>query len=354
MTIAQAPDCSLPTRRADHDRRIVVSHRSPSKPVRSLIKRADVSAALTIIFGVLAIMAPPSGWKPISRICARWLDRSRRSRVAIAALRDVAGLDADQARLVINELNRRRVFAHLWVLRGLCLRRYVHVDVEGARHLQDALAGGHGAVVWVADFVQAGDVSKIGLKNLGWPASHVSRPEHGYSSSRLGIALLNPVRTRYENRFLHERILHDRDHPGETLRRLTERLGQNGVVTIMASAHEGRSVADVDFLDGRLQLAIGALRLAHRARCPILPAFTLMQSSDAAAHALILEAPLCTENASEDEFVRAGLRDFVTRLERHVQSQPGSWVGWRRTTLRARPPGSDTAADHAAGGSGSG
>ena len=99
------------------------------------------------------------------------------------------------------------------------------ITVTGTEHLHVALAAGRGAVLWVAPFVFAPLVAKRGLHQAGFSVHHLSRPSHGFSSTRLGMAVLNPIRTRIEDRYLAERITIPRS--GETtaaIRTLARRL----------------------------------------------------------------------------------------------------------------------------------
>ena len=105
--------------------------------------------------------------------------------------------------------------------------------LEGRAFLDEALARGRGAILWVAPFVFGPLLTKMALYRAGHTCSHLSRYSHGFSQSRLGAQLLNPVRADVEERFLAERVVIGRDGSVHAaMRRLTARLHANGVVSV--------------------------------------------------------------------------------------------------------------------------
>ena len=50
-------------------------------------------------------------------------------------------------------------------------------------------------------------VSKMALHRAGYGLVHLSRSEHGYSSTIFGMRCLNPLRSRIESRYLAERVV---------------------------------------------------------------------------------------------------------------------------------------------------
>jgi lauroyl/myristoyl acyltransferase len=318
-------------------RDIRLTYRRSDIVVRPLAEGSDVAHTLWIIACAIVSTITPARWHPsLCRLLAR--APSRRKSRGIAAARTIGGLAADEATATGRELHARRLLVDLHATRGLLWRRSIDVRVCGGEHLDLALAHGNGAVLWVADFVQAGDATKIAFADLGNRLSHLSRPEHGSSKSRFGIACLNWVRQRYENRFLHRRIVFDRGSPQLAKDEMLQLLAENRIVSIMASAHEGRMLADASFLQGRLCLALGALNLARRAACPVLPVFVL-PAADHSGLDVIVEPALVTGNDDDHaEFVVSGLADFVGRLEARVRQQPAAWAGWYRSNVTVADP----------------
>ena len=74
-------------------------------------------------------------------------------------------------------------------------------------------------------------------KALAWSGhltSHVSRREHGFSKSRLGIATVNRIRVRAELAHLAGRIVIDRDKSISATPATRRMLKRNGIVSITA------------------------------------------------------------------------------------------------------------------------
>src|SRR6187402_535688 len=97
--------------------------------------------------------------------------------------------------------------------------------------------------------------SKKALASAGKRAWHLSQPEHGFSTSRAGIATVNRLRVRAELRYLAGRILIDRAKPMANTLAAQRSLHRNGIVSITAGAWEGQRVATVSLLGGTLDLA---------------------------------------------------------------------------------------------------
>src|SRR5262249_47637002 len=60
------------------------------------------------------------------------------------------------------------------------------VELEGSERLENALARGRGAILWIAPSTSSDLVAKQALWNNGYGVAHLSDRSHGYSSSRIG------------------------------------------------------------------------------------------------------------------------------------------------------------------------
>ncbi len=232
---------------------------------------------------------------------------------------------------VIRELYAGRFAAHMDVVRGLLLAPDVRVTCRGLPQLDAALTQGRGVVLWISDFVSAGDVIKLALAKAGYPLVHLSRPEHGFTTSAFGIKFLNPLRIKYECAYLTERVVFDRMNPEAATSRLLDRLHAGGIISIMASMHEGRTLADLPFLEGRIKFAVGALRLARKSGAAVIPVFVLRDRKSKDSFDVIFATPLIIPSGPpEAEAVLAGACAYRDQLEIVVRNSPESWVGWRR------------------------
>lgn len=215
-----------------------------------------------------------------------------------------------------------------------CLRGYrpggwkPKVTVKGREHLDRALQEGKGSVLWVAHFVFAPNVAKIGLHDLGYRVTHLSRPDHGFSSTRFGLRYLNPLRSAFEDRYLAGRIVFDRAHPAAALLRARKLVAQNGIVSFTAGAWEGASVVEADAFGARMTLAMGPVWLARAAGATLLPVFAFRTRAPQ-EFAIEIGAPIeVTKPPSEAEAFVEGARTYLARLQPFVTDYPGQWRGW--------------------------
>jgi hypothetical protein len=194
---------------------VTLFRRAVAAPSRPLVVWADLGLSLWAIASLpLAIL--PYGWRwRLARLLARPALRFGRAPAAIECAKRMLLLETAAAHAAIQELYAARLATMMDIVRGLTLGCDYAIRLRGLEHLAPALACGRGAILWTADFPAAGEATKIALSRAGWPLAHLSRIEHGFSKSRYGIRVLNPLRVRFEKRYLAERILYDRLHPDE-------------------------------------------------------------------------------------------------------------------------------------------
>ena len=135
---------------------------------------------------------------------------------------------------------------HVQILRDYFLGWKPKIVLTGSEHVDAALADGRGIVLWVAHFCFNALAAKMAFHQGGYLVSHMSRPEHGFSKTRFGIAVLNPIRVRTELRYLRDRIIIERAKPSASVRTARKRLAQNEIISVTAGAWEGARVAEVD------------------------------------------------------------------------------------------------------------
>ncbi len=313
------------------DRRAVLIRRRLKSSPRPLLIASDPALLAWLLAGALTAWLPYRRRWQICQVVARMTLGSRRARSAVAAITRSAGVEDCEARRAVRELYAGRLAAYFDVMRGLLLGADFKIACRGLAELQRALSAGRGAILWVSDFVGGADVMKVALSRAGHRVTHLSRIEHGFSKSRFGIRILNPIRIIFETAHLERRVVFDRMNPVPALIQLRKCLRANNVVSIMASAHEGTLLADVGFFAGRLTLSTGAVRLARVSGAPILPVFAIRNVERPDTFDVCIDPPLTLPAcADRDEVVLAGARDYVARLERHVRIRPGAWGGWRR------------------------
>lgn len=198
------------------------------------------------------------------------------------------------------------------------------VRLEGGAEIAVALGTGRGAILWVAPFAYSDLITKLALHEAGHAVSHLSRDTHGFSTSRFGRRVLNPILTRIERRYLAERLVMTDDHTVGPLRELAARLRANRLVSITV-APTGQRTRLVPFLDGRVRIATGALGLARQSGAPVLPVFTLREPDG--GFVTRIEPPLPTvARADRDAALDAMLGAYVALLERYVLQAPDQFA----------------------------
>jgi hypothetical protein len=207
------------------------------------------------------------------------------------------------------------------------------LTLEGSEYLNDALATGNGAVLWVAHFCFNALAAKKALSDAGFGVWHLSRPEHGFSKSRFGIRVLNPIRVRAELRHLAGRIIIDRSDPGKAKCEAERLLRDNEIVSITAGAWEGRRVATTKLLGGTIELATGAPALAERCNSALLPVFTV-RDCDIGSIRVIIDRPIPIPS-QQDTAARLALmtQEFGNRLEPHLLAHPDQWRDWKNLQI---------------------
>jgi len=204
-----------------------------------------------------------------------------------------------------------------------------HMRLEGEEHLQAALAGGKGAVLWLAPFVFNSGPTKIVIHAKGYKVSHLSSPIHGYSESQFGVSYLNKVRCLPEDKHIVERVTFDKNAPANAMRRLMRAVKGGDIATIVAASTEGSELVKAPIFGGSLPVAVGAPRLAGLTGAPLLPVFTMRDP--AIGFRVVVEAPIeVPRELKGDDRVMAMAAEFLRRSETWVRAYPEQWRAWSK------------------------
>ncbi|MEZ5831352.1 MAG: hypothetical protein R3D05_09225 [Dongiaceae bacterium] len=202
------------------------------------------------------------------------------------------------------------------------------ITLRGEEHLIRALEHGKGAILWVAHLSFNSGITKMVLQQRGYRLAHLSRPEHGFSKTRLGIACLNPVRCIPEDRYLAERIVYERNAPAAAMRRMVRVLDRGDVVSITAGAWEGSNLVEAPLFGGTLPIAIGAPRLALLTGAALLPVFSIRDRER--QFATVIEPPIdLPRDRPPIECCRDAAIAYVQRHETWIREFPEQWRGWK-------------------------
>lgn len=185
------------------------------------------------------------------------------------------------------------------------------ISVSGLERIEHALAERRGAILWVAPFVFTHLVTKMALNQAGVKVSHLSRTVHGFSQTRFGVRVLNPIWTKVEECYLAERLVMSPDQSVAILRQLIERVRQNRVISITVGP-EGRQCM-APFFAGALPIADGAPSIALKTGAPLLPVFSVRTAPG--SFTTTIEAPLEVGGEKNDR-----VQELVTKCGRLIES----------------------------------
>lgn len=301
-----------------------------------LFAGSDIPIAISIpVLKLLARFLPESNWPRFSYIAAH---AGRQSMVPGGA-----GLEARMRTMLSGSANAPEPRALLLAMRALEIEAALQIwrigqrpdwrpplRLIGIEHLERALAGGSGAILWVGHFVFASLFAKTALYDVGYGAFHLSHPRHGFSPTRFGIRFLNRSKQRIETRYLAERVELSPANPGIALRHLRTKLKDNALVSITAGV-DAAWPAVLPFLGDRIALATGAADLAHTSGAPLLPVFVWRDESGVIVVEIEPPVPVDRESPRPESSATAVQR-YADRQAIHVRAWPEQWLGW--TTLR--------------------
>lgn len=304
------------------------SRRNPKVVERRLFTPKDLLVLVGLVpASILAcllprrMLVPAGGW--LSRFLPVGLfDFSSPQQIATAL-----DIPVIEAKSVMRNSIAARLTALLAFLRAKFRAPPFDIVTEGTEHIDAALAQGRGVVLWLADLVYTNDVQYIALRENGYAPSHLTRPEHGFSDTRFGLKFLNPIRQKFELRYLHERIVYRRERPNEAGNLIRQRLGENSVVSIYASGYEGRKLVELEFLSGRLKIATGPPGIAHKQKCPILPVFALPDPNPL-AFKVSIGKPLNLDDEDKDEAIIKATQELFAQLAPIVKERPELFRAW--------------------------
>ena len=297
---------------------------------RAWISAGDLGLMLKLpAAALLAALLPPARWEGaasrLDELAAHLGTNVRRiSEDKIAALirgQDVAGSPAAiRAGLQRNFRLNQLQFVASWLPGGWPAR----IAVDGADHVRAALDAGRGAVLWVAPLVFAPLIAKRALYERGFAVHHLSHG-HQLSGTRFGIAVLNPIRTRIEDRYLAERIvIAQAGQTAAAVRTLAQRLAANRVVSVTFT-DQGMRRVETPFLAGRLRPAPGAAHLALRSGAALLPVFALRTGPD--TFSVEIAPPLLSPPREDrDRQMQAMVGVYAEQLAARVRRWPDQFL----------------------------
>lgn len=309
---------------------IRIVDRKPSLPTRALIERSDVTlCAFLPVYAALSWLRPEERWEPIIRRYFVSIDEKGPLDTMVRGI-EASGLGPElpmSAGAAASMLNAHRLESYFQYLKDYARDGWQpNARIENEALLKDATKSGRGAVLWVGHFVFNGLPLKKGMHSAGYEVFHLSRPEHGFSTTRFGMRFLNPIRSTIEERYLAKRIIIERGAEHKAVREAHRLLKEGRTISITAGHWEGRQLAFAPIGKGLLPLSTGAPSLAHATGAALLPIFIVREEG---AFRIIVGEEIGMAKNSRENAVREAIAGFARQLRRYAVAHPDQWRGWK-------------------------
>lgn len=312
---------------SSHQNKLTSRARSKTEraPRRALVSPRDPGLLALVLAGAPISAMVPARWLiNVVRRCARLASPLPNRSADPRWIERVSGFKPDTARTIARRARAERYASVALFLRN-CIRRPPYdTGVEGLWHVEAARREGKGAVLWVADFSHAGDVTKVALNGRGFPISHSIAAGHGLATSAFGAGL-----TQFAHAWFMRSIarLSARPQSDDTIvDAAIARLKQNEVVC-MSAGGPGTRLYQTRLFNGKIDIPGDALLAAWQAKAPVLPVFVL-PAPDAPEFQVMIDAPLALKGSGKNAVIAAAVADFATRLQSSLGASPHLWRDW--------------------------
>lgn len=247
--------------------------------------------------------------------------------IIVEDLKTLLGCSQKRAAGILGDAMRlfRKDIFELWKIPSLNARMVERMtSLNGLEHLENGLRAGRGVVIPVVHFGSW----KIILAALGYRGYKVNQiagkpmtfvKEEERSSHNLILEYEYRCEQKLPVRFIYV-------EDTVTYRKLFEVLRQNEiVVAALDGILGGGKRLWVDFFNGRINLSIGPISLAHRTGAALVPLFPVRQHND--RHRLEFSPPLTLQEL-DDDFVSVWLRAYASLFSARVRERPEHYARW--------------------------
>ena len=294
----------------------------------------DVLGLLTRLVFFLSCLLPEHAFVYCSRKgAALYVASSRRYRRRIARNLRIAfgsSYQTEQVKAFTRELGKHlgisvaEMFLSATPRRKNLLNR---IHIQGAEHLEKALAMGKG-IVAVSAHIGNFTLMSMKLVEEGYPFIMLVK-ESKYETV---AKVLRTIQDKQGGRFIYMRPWKD------ALRNILASLRRNEIICLLADEKKRRTGIDVDFFGQPAATALGPAVISLRTGSPVVPVFIVRQADG--THTIFIEPSLeyqVTGDRKEDE--RTMTAAYTKVIERYVRAYPEQW-SWINNRWRRKGDGS--------------
>jgi KDO2-lipid IV(A) lauroyltransferase len=202
-----------------------------------------------------------------------------------------------------------------------------YVTCTGLEHLDKALVQGRGAMLLFGHF-GANQIVMPAIGYSGYKMCQLSAPATVWKE-----VLPNREFSPLEERMMQERWKHELSLPVRhinifgSLKEAFRCLQRNEVLGVAIDGGGGKERIALDFLGRRALFSPGAVDMARRTGCAVLPTFVVRDSNG--RNTMIIEPSLdMSQDGVGGEFIQRNMQLFVKRLEDYVLRRPDLYVNF--------------------------
>ncbi len=203
--------------------------------------------------------------------------------------------------------------------------------IEGRERLEQALAQGRGVLLLFAHF-GANQMIMPAMGYRGYQMCQMSAPPTVWTEI-FGNELKSPMREKgREIRWQCEESLPvTHINIFGSLKKVFSHLKENHIIGLALDGGGGKDRWGFPFLGREIFLSPGAMRIALKAGCPVLPTFMVREKEGPSV--MHIEQPLELERGlPEEDALRQGMASFVAILEDYTRRHPShylNFIAWR-------------------------
>lgn len=194
------------------------------------------------------------------------------------------------------------------------------VRYQGMEHLDNALSSGKGAMLLFAHF-GANQMIMPAVGYKGYRMSQLSAPPTVWMEKMPNRKFSPMGKKALELRWEQELSLPVRHiNIFGSLKSAFVALKKNEVLGIAVDGGGGKNRIEVDFLGKKALFPTGAIELAMRTECSVLPVF--MIRNDEGVHTVIIDPPLKLIRGHDAKYIQKNVELFISRFEPYVVKYP--------------------------------